>query len=185
MYRTLAATAVALLLAVPTGLHGQATLQSAVGFGGFAGDDYDGVEAGYSIGGGLLFDASENIQVGGEVFVHTFGLEGTAENLDHYDILAKARYLIPGDPARFFIGAKAGYARQSFGPSGAEVESDGFTVGPTVGVSIPVSSFMLELSGDALWVTQGYADDVADPIDDASGVRYAISAGLAIPLGAR
>lgn len=189
MYRTLLSATTALLLAAPGAVHGQATLQAGAGGGTITGDDFENVEAGYSVGGGLLFDATENIQVGGEVFVHSLGVEGTDENLDQYDVLAKARYVVPGETARLFIGAKAGYARQSFETVGVDQNSDGFTAGPTAGVQIPVSDLMIEISGDLMYVTQEFNDDeLIDPdagMDDPSGLRYSLEAGLAVPLGGR
>jgi hypothetical protein len=187
MHRALTSVTAALLIALPASLHGQATLQSAVGGGAFSGDDYENVEAGFSIGGGLLFDATENVQVGGEFYVHSMGVENTDENLDQFDVLAKARYLLPGESTRFFVGAKAGYARQSFESLGVDLNSDGFTAGPVLGVQIPVSSLMVELKGDVMYVAQELSEDeLIDPdadMDDTGGVRYSIQAGLAIPLG--
>lgn len=186
MIRILISTATALLLALPSGLLGQVTLQSGVGGGTFTGDDYENAEAGYSIGGGLLFNASETFQVGGEVFVHSFGIEGTDENLDQYDVLAKARWISPGESTRFFVGAKAGYARQSFETLGVDLNSDGFTAGPTLGLQFPVGGLDLEVKGDAMYVAQELSEDeLVDPDadgDDTGGIRLSIGVGLAIPL---
>lgn len=54
MYRPILTLTTVLFLALPVGLQGQAMLQTAVGGGAFTGDDYENVEAGFSIGGGLL-----------------------------------------------------------------------------------------------------------------------------------
>lgn len=186
MTRIFSLAVAALFVTLPAGLQGQTILQAGAGGGSLTGDDFEGIDAGYSIGGGLLFGATENVQVGGEFFVHSFGVEDTDENLDQFDVLAKARYLIPGETARVFVGAKAGYARQSFDVAGVDFDSDGFTAGPTLGVAIPLSNLHLELSGDLMYVTQGEPDtDLVDPdtdFDDVGGVRWSLNAGLAIPL---
>lgn len=187
MKTTLIGVATALLLALPATLSGQATVQVGGGFTTLTGDDFAGVDAGYTLGGGLLFNANSRVQIGGELKVHSFAIDDVDERLDQIDVLAKARVFIPNDAGRIFLGAKAGYARQDTEVAGVEVETDGFTAGPTAGIVIPLSDLMLEISGNMMYVSQDESDDefIDDEIEiqEAGGIRYSLEAGLAIPLG--
>lgn len=179
-----AAAAAVLLVIVAVPLQAQ-SLGISAGYGSLSGDDFDGIESGFTIGGELLFEVSQDVLLGGAFDYSSYGIEDTEEDLSQYDLQGVLRYLFPGDETRFFVGGRLGYTRQSIEILTESAAANGFSIGPSVGVTIPTGGVNVDVSVDGLYETLGDFSSDGDSIDgsDSSGFRFLGRAGISIPLG--
>lgn len=187
MIRRITIVAAFLLLLSPAAAAGQAQLGLGLGYGSYSGDDFEGQEAGLTFWGNVLFGVSDRFQLGGEFDYSSYGIEGFEESVGQIDIAALARYTFPGEAARFYTGGRVSFSRQSVDVLDVSGSSNGFGIGPTLGVLIPVGTLSIDLGGDLLFQSFGDADVDGITVDgtDQSGFRFIVRGGLAIPLGSQ
>ena len=195
MKGTVAAVLLVIALFPGRGVCQSARLGIGAGFGTLTGDDFENSEAGFTVGGNLLFLRPNGIQLGlafdysqygvGDVDLNGIVLESGEEPVTQLDILGVLRYVFPDEAAQFFLGGKAGFSRRSAEVSIIESSSSGLAVGPMAGVQVPVGNLALEIGLDAMFVSYGDVEIDGTKITgtDATGFRILGRVGLSIPLG--
>jgi hypothetical protein len=174
------------LLATPLCLQGQIRLGISGGAGNFTGDDFEGSQTGWTVGGELVYPLASGLEIGGLFDYSSYGVDDVdTVDANVMDIYGVARYPFPGERARFFVGAKGGYSRLSADSEGQSLSASGFAVGPTVGVRIPLSRISIDIAGDGMYTSYGDAEFEGTTIEDSSssGFRWIARAGISIPLG--
>lgn len=173
------------LLLTPLPAGAQVTLGIGTGVGVLAGSDFDGNEGGTTLNLEAMVGPTAGFQFGGAVQYTSLGLEGRSETVGQIDVLAAARYMFVPDLAQLYVGARAGFSRQSWEIEAVERRSAGFSAGPTVGVILPFPWFGFEISMDARYIDFGEieVDGTAAPGTDRSGVHVGGRVGLSFPLG--
>ena len=154
------------------------------GVGKYTGDDFEGGEVGFGLGGHLLF-GEEDARFGAGVDYASYGTEDSEEKIGGLDLFGLFRYMLPGESARFFVGGKAGFSRWSADVGNISLSANGFGVGPLVGVHIPLESVAVQISGDVQYVSYGdvEASDETIPDSDSSGFEVGARVGIALPIG--
>lgn len=151
------------------------------GYFAFGGDDFDGFEAGPGGQLSLLLDLGLPVALG---VTGTYG-RGDVEGLDakyrEVGFGATGRYA-PGDGSVGpYLGLHAGWTRLTvdLSPDAADVETNGFALGPSAGLEIPIGGIRLTLGGEVLWRSMGSVRLAAGAGDGgAKGWRYGAELGL-------
>lgn len=185
MSRLITMVLVAALLGSPAGASAQSILLGGSGgFGTFRGDHFEHIEAGYTIGGHLLFETSSHLYLGGAFDFSSYGLEDTAEDVGQIDILGVFRYLFAAEGTRLFAGTRIGFTRQSIEIFHIDASANGFALGAETGVVIPTGSIAIELAGNVLYQAYGAETANGDKYrDSGSGFRFLFRGGISIPFG--
>ena len=181
---------------IPTPLLGQSVrLGVGVGKGTLAGEDIRGDEAGFTVGGELLFLRSGGLQVGLALDYSRYGVHPPLpKDLTEINVLGVLRYMSSGEAVQLFWGGKAGVSRHSV-PLVTETlmltepSTYGLTTGPTVGLVVPVGKFGIEIGLDGMYMIYRALDPdegaagAIHPGSSYSGFRIIGRVGLSITLG--
>lgn len=126
--------ALAFVAAVPAVAHAQVGVSGVVGIFGFGGDDFDGLDPGLGIEGGISARTSDAFSIGGVFHWSNHGIEDTEEDLTQISIMAQPLIHLgePGETDVFF-GARGGWTQ-----IGDDVDFTGIIVGPVAGVGFPL-----------------------------------------------
>jgi hypothetical protein len=172
------------LIAIPMGAQAQVRLGLSGGVSGYTGDDFDGVESGFTFGGELVFPLMSGLEVGGAFDYSAFGVEDVDEDLSQIDIFGVVRYPIVSESVHFLIGGKAGYSREKLTII-EDITRNGWGIGPTAGIRIPLTSLSIDIVADGIYQSFGdFSSDGETAEDsDGSGFRWTVRGGISIPLG--
>lgn len=170
---------------MPQAIAGQTELVLDAGIGAFASGDFAGTPPGPSLAAALHIAKWGSAQGGFE-----FGysrhegseLESATTQLEYVALL---RYPVLSDPILVHLGGKLGAGRRSLTIVDEPAAADGFIIGPSAAVSLPVGSMRIQLTFDALYET--YEELIMygsrEYGTDKDGLRLVFRTGLVLPLG--
>lgn len=176
------------LLALPFAVDAQVRLGISAGVAGYTGGETDLVlevlETGFTIGGELVVPLASGLEVGALVDYSSFGVEDVDESLGQIDVFGVVRYPVVGESVHFLVGGKLGYSRQSITII-EDITRNGFGVGPTAGIRIPLTSLSIDIVADGIWQNFGDLSAGGETGEDTSesGFRWGVRGGISIPLG--
>lgn len=172
------------MIALPICLQAQVRLGISGGVSGYTGDDFDGVETGFTFGGELVYPLMSGLEVGGAFDYSSYGVEDVDEDLSQIDVLGVVRYPIGTGSAQFLVGGKVGYSRQKITVI-VDGTRNGWGIGPTAGVRIPLTSLAIDIVADGIYQSFGdfSVDGETEDGSDGSGFRWTVRGGISIPLG--
>lgn len=159
-----------------------------VGGADWAGDDVEDFGPGVR-GGAIFFAAATNrIGMGLDALIGRFDVKSDG-HANELGLGAAVRYAFgPRRGVHFFADARTGWHRISSSPNGVDVSQDGFSIGPALGLEIPVGrTTRLVVSSEISWKTYRDARLLGNgpSIGDTSGsvFHYGIRLGLALGRG--
>jgi hypothetical protein len=172
------------MIAIPMGAQAQVRLGLSGGVSGYTGDDFDGVETGFTFGGELVFPLASGLEVGGAFDYSSYGLEDVDEDLSQIDIFGVVRYPVVGESVHFLVGAKGGFSRQK-ATIIEDITANGWGFGPTAGIRIPLTSLSIDIVADGIYQSFGDFSVDGESVEDSSssGFRWTVRGGISIPLG--
>ena len=170
---------------VPRTLSGQTEVVFDAGVGAFAGGDFAGTPAGPALGVALHIADWGSAQGGFELVYGRHGgrtaIESATTQLEY---LGLVRSSVLSDPIQIHLGGKMGLGRRSLTIVDEPARADGFIIGPSAALRVPVGSLSLQLTVDALYAT--YEELVmygrSEYGTDQDGLRLVLRAGLAFSL---
>lgn len=157
----------------------------------FTGDDFEGLEGGFGLKGGLLFLLSPMSHIGGEIGWTSIDFESEladettdASLLDLMGVLNLS--FSDSEDAQPYLDLRAGYGRLSFEVAEVDGSVDGPTAGAGLGLRFRPGGVWIDLHGryQQHWFGE-FDDDVPVFNEDRSGGRWVLGAGVSIPLGGR
>jgi hypothetical protein len=155
----------------------------------FVGDDFDGLDGGIGVQGGLLFPLGPMSHIGGEVnwtgIDFTSDLADDAADASILDIVGDVNIgLSDGTSARPYIDLRAGYSRMAFQVGDVDGSVDGPTAGGGLGVRLHAGGIMVDLHGRYQHHWYGdFNDDNLIFSEKTTGGRLVFGAGISIPMG--
>ena len=178
---------VVLACLVPRAVSGQMEVVFDAGVGTFAGGDFTGTPAGPALGVALHIADWGTTQGGFEFGYARHGgrtwIEGTTTQLEY---LALVRASLLSDPVQLHVGGKMGVGRRSLTIVDDPATSEGFIIGPSAALRLPVGSLRLQLTVDARYET--YEELIMYGLSeygtDEDGLRLVFRAGLAFSFAA-
>ena len=155
----LATTAALVMMLVPRGVapiaaQPSVTLGLSAGMGTFTGRDFAESPPGPTLGGGVHLSFGDSIEAGFLVDYSHYGTHGLIGATRQLDYLATLRIAARRAPLAMLVGAKLGFSRRSFEVVGEPARTEGFVIGPSFSLRVPVGpTSAVDLSVDALYHT--------------------------------
>ena len=180
---------------IPSPLIGQAFR---VGVGGglstLIGDDINGEEVGFTLGGEFMVLRSSQMEFGLGLDYSKYGVRDLPKDLTEVNLLGILRYSPWLESVRPAFGIKAGISRHKVPLVTdllmlTEASTYGFTVGPTLSLLVPMGRFGVEIGLDAMYMVYDGLDPkepsvgLITPGSSYSGIRISGRAGLSMSLG--
>jgi hypothetical protein len=169
---------------VPQAAAGQVELVVEGGIGAFIGGDFSGYPPGPTFAAALHVSEWDNAQAGLEfVYAHHegSGIEGATTQLG---FLGLARYVLSSGPVGLYVGGKMGASFRSLTIVGDPARTDGFVLGPSAAIRLPMGPTKLQLTFDALYETfeELIMYGQREYGTDEDGLRFVLRAGVVVPL---
>lgn len=184
------AAALATITAIPASdVQGQSSLLNlGVDYtAAFTGDDFDALEGGFGFKGGILFQLGPMAHIGGEIGWTNIDFESPVadENIDAslMDFMGVLDLSFSDSPrAQPYLDLRAGYSRMSFEFAATDGSIDGPTAGAGFGVRFRPGGVWIDVHGR---YQQHWFGEFEGAVfeEDSSGGRFALAAGVSIPLG--
>ena len=155
----------------------------------FTGDDFESLEGGFGLKGGLLFLLSPMTHIGAEVGWTSVGFKNTvvdeatdASLLDLMGVLDLS--LADGESAQPYIDLRAGYGRLALKTDVSDGSISGPTAGAGLGFRLRPGGVWIDIHGryQHHWFGEFDDDDLVFTTET-SGGRTVFGAGVSIPLG--
>lgn len=144
---------------VPGSIAAQVAVEAVEVSGGYfawGGSDLDGFKAGPRGQLTLLLDIGAPFDFGVAGTYGRGGIEDLDPSYSEVGFGATARTTF-GPTDRLYASLYAGWIRLSVDlePTSRNVETNGFAIGPSLGIILPMGGFGLALGGEALWLSMG------------------------------
>jgi len=176
----------ALLGATPAPALAQLELVFDAGVGMSTAGDFVGTPSGPALGLALHLADWSSARAGLEVGYGRHRGEGIESATTQVEFLALARYVVPAGPVELSVGGKVGVARRSLIIVEEPATSEGFIVGPSAALRLPIGPLHVQLTAEARYETyeELWMHGQFEYGTDENGLRMVYRAGLAIPLTA-
>jgi len=164
----------------------QSAFSFGAGFGGFTGADFSGTPAGPTIGAAYhLPFQDDRTEIGLGVEYSRYGGHGFVGSTTQLDYAGTIRRRVVSGSSQLWLGAKYGYSTRSLSVVEEPARTDGFLIGPSLSLRVPVAwGALMDLSLDLpyhayeeliMYASREYGTDQ-------DGFRVVLRMGFVVPV---